>query len=258
LVGGGTDLMVAAREGSVSGDAVWVSLARIESFRSIVTVGDGLRVGATATHAELAGDALVRAHARALSDAARVMASPLVRNRGTLGGNLATATPAGDLIPPLMVLEADLRLLSPTGERTIPVEEFFLGVKATALCEGEVIAWAELPQVRGRRSAFVKIGPRRAMAVSKVSVAVSAVVSGASWSRVRVALGSVAPTVVRSFAAEQVLEGSVPDEAMLEEAGRSAAMGASPIDDFRSTAEYRKKVLPVLFRRAAQRILERE
>jgi CO/xanthine dehydrogenase FAD-binding subunit len=258
LVAGGTDWMVGAREEPALRDALWVSLVRIESFRSVVTVGEGIRIGGTATHAELARDALVRAHAQAVSDAASAMASPLVRNRGTLGGNLATASPAGDLIPPLMALGAELRLLSSTGERTVPVEEFFTGVKSTVLCEGEVIAWAEVPVVRGRRSAFVKIGPRRAMTVSKVSVAVSAVVSRGRWSRVRVALGSVAPTVIRSPGAERILEGAEPNDALLAEAGAAAALDSHPIDDFRSTAEYRKRVLPVILMRAASRILQRE
>ncbi|MHC5080140.1 MAG: FAD binding domain-containing protein, partial [Planctomycetota bacterium] len=216
------------------------------------------RIGALCTQAELARDPLVRTWAGAVAQAASRMASPQVRNRGTLGGNLGTASPAGDLIPPLVALDAELQLLSPTGERSLPVYDFSTGVKRTVLCEGEVVGWVEIPLEEGRHSAFGKIGPRRAVAVSKVSVAVAAKGSGRALSDVRVALGAVAPTVIRSPSAEEILEGAEPDEKTLEAAGRGAASDATPIDDFRSSAEYRNRIVAVLLRRVVESLLQRD
>lgn len=249
-IAGGTDLLVRARDGH--GPARLLDLGRIAELSGI-RVGDGvLRVGALVTHSELASDPLVRRHALALAEAAAAVGSPAIRNRGTIGGNLANASPAGDTIPPLVALDASVVLAGPGGRRTVRAEGLATGPGRTVLAPGELIVAVLVPiETQGRASAFRRLGTRAALAIAKVSVAVAAAVGpGGVLSRVRVALGAVAPTVVRSPAAEAVLEGRVPDGAVLDAAAAAACKDARPISDIRSNETYRREMCGVLLRRA--------
>jgi CO/xanthine dehydrogenase FAD-binding subunit len=174
----------------------------------------------------------------ALAEAARTVGGPQIRNRGTIGGNLATASPAGDAIPPLLVGDAQVKLVSVRGERVVPLREFFIGPKRNVMSGDELIAGVYATPTAGRET-FMKIGPRNAMVISVVSLALR--VDG----DIRAAFGSAGPvpTLVRGEAHEVQ---SLPDR---------VAEAASPIDDVRGTAAYRRHALRVLTRRALERCL---
>ena len=222
----------------------------MEELKSIVLDGGCLSIGALVTHADLASDRLIRDHAAALAEAASVIGSPQIRNRGTVGGNLVNASPAGDTVGPLVALDADLILMSTTGPRTVPAARFADGPGATVLREDELLATIRLKADPDRLSGYARLGARRALACAKVSVALAARrKSDGPLTDVRVALGAVAPTVVRSGKAETELEGKQLEEPVIARAVEAVKRDVSPIDDIRSTAEYRKEMCGVLLDR---------
>jgi xanthine dehydrogenase small subunit len=209
----------------------YLNLWGLPELRGISLHGDTLRIGALTTHTEIRRSAEVAARLPILQAAAREVGGAQIQNRGTLGGNIANASPAGDTLPVLAVAEAVVVLRSLEGERRVPFADFFTGYRATVLGPDELIAAVEIPPV-ARTQWFRKVGTRAAQAISKVVMA-------AVWAeRPRVALGSVAPTVVRLPRTEAHLAagGSIAEaqEVLLAE--------IAPIDDVRSTAEYRRRV----------------
>ncbi|MBM4397514.1 MAG: xanthine dehydrogenase family protein subunit M [Deltaproteobacteria bacterium] len=249
-VAGGTDLLVRVRDGARPGGLL--DLTGIEALRGIREEAGALRIGALATHAEVAAHEVVRKHAAALAEAATVVGSPAIRNRGTIGGNLANASPAADLVPPLVALGAVVEIAGPDGCREVAAEALATGPGRTVLVPGELIAAARVPLPGpGRTSAFRRLGARRALAIAKVSVAVAATVwRDGALSGVRVALGAVAPTVIRAAAAEAALEGRVPSPDVLAEAEAAVRTDARPITDIRSNETWRREMCAVLLRRA--------
>jgi CO/xanthine dehydrogenase FAD-binding subunit len=183
-------------------------------------------------------------------DAARLVGSPQIRNRGTLGGNLANASPAGDSIPPLYVLDARVVLASADGTRAVPVAEFFTGPGQSLRAQHEIITAVELPVNGKRRSVFMRLGQRQALAISKVSIAVSLVLADETVRDVRIALGAVAPTVVRARRAEDALHGHRLENSVITAACAAAEADASPISDLRSNAGYRRAMCRELLSRA--------
>ena len=177
-----------------------------------------------------------------------------IRNRGTVGGNCMTASPAGDLLPVLLVTEALLEVVGPGGRRLVPAAEFWTGYRETAVAPGELLAAVRIPLVPDRQVRFRKIGTRRALAIAKVLVAVAwrtgtSTAGPAAWHDVRVALGSVAPRPIRVPRTEAVLEGRTPDTIAADLAALTVMDEISPIDDIRSTAEYRRAVTSRILRR---------
>jgi len=245
-VAGGTDLMVELNTRRL-GSAALLDLSRIDELRGWGRDNGRVYVGAGVTFARIEREL---GEFVPLVGAARSVASPQIRNRATIGGNLATASPAGDSIPVLAAYDADVVVASVDGEpRRVPLTTFLVGPKLTSLTPDELIVGVEWAPVDGPGS-FAKVGRRSAMIIAIASVCLQVDEVGG----VRLAVGSVAPTVVRAAAAEKFVEDrDLGDPDVLEGFGRMAASEARPIDDLRGTAEYRRRVVEVLARRALAR-----
>ncbi len=241
---GGTDLMVGWNMGLLNGRTV-LDLSGVGEWARLRARANGLRIGALVTHAELQADPVVRREFPLLASACAVVGAAQIQNRGTLGGNIANASPAGDTFPALAVYEASIATAAAAGGRTIPFAAIFAGVKKTTLAPGELIASVELPFPRPRptRALFRKVGTRAAQAISKT------VAAGLLWLdrsgkvvELRFALGSVAPTVKRLASVEEAVRGRALGADVVEKACGLVARDISPIDDIRSTREYRLQV----------------
>jgi CO/xanthine dehydrogenase FAD-binding subunit len=250
---GGTDILVEARDGKV-GRGVLFDLTGVEELHGIEERGDHLWIGAATTHTEMMGSAAVARFAPALPAACAVVGGPQIRNRGTLGGNLANASPAADTVPPLHVADAVVELVSVSSRREVPIDQFFTGPRRSVLARDELILGVRIPRREGVRGAFLRLGQRQAQAISKVSVAVGITFRDGRPDWVRVALGSVAPTVVRARRAEEVLLASGADA--LRQAREIVMEEIAPIDDLRSTREYRRQMAGILLERAMRKAVE--
>jgi CO/xanthine dehydrogenase FAD-binding subunit len=235
-IAGATDLYVALNFGTLESQR-FVDLWSLEPLRRIETRGDVLSIGALVTYTALTRSRLVKQRLPMLIDAARQVGGVQIQNRGTIGGNIANGSPAGDTLPVLAAVEATVIARSAGGERRIPFGEFYTGYRATVLRPDELIAAVEVPPVEGYQW-FRKVGTRAAQAISKVEVAA---VRGPAP---RLALGSVGPVVVRATGAEHALGAGEGIDAAVMALGRDI----SPIDDLRSTAEYRRVVAGNLLR----------
>jgi CO/xanthine dehydrogenase FAD-binding subunit len=260
LLAGGTDLMVGVNAGRHRLTDV-IALDGIEGLGQWHRAGPWLRMGALVTHADLAEPNLA-ALVPVLAQAARTVGSPQIRNAGTIGGNLATASPAGDLLPGLAALDAGIVVQGLAGRRVVPFGEFCIGPKRTSLGQGELIVEVIVPVAAGPQE-FLKVGTRNAMVIA---VATVAVVADVARRTLHVAMGSVGPTPLRApeaeaWAADHIdWERSTPTRLALDQPdalGRFGALvsaAARPIDDHRSTAPYRRHCVGVLAGRALRRM----
>ena len=233
---GATDLYVALNFGTLQATR-FIDLWALGSLRRITTYGATLSIGALATYTALIRSRLVNQRVPMLVAAAREIGGVQIQNRGTIGGNIANGSPAGDTLPALAALDAVVVARSAAAERRIPFAEFYTGYRATVLRPDELIVAVEIPPVAGRQW-FRKVGTRAAQAISKV------VMAGVREDATRIALGSVGPVVVRARAAEAVL--AAGDD--VEAAAMALATEIRPIDDVRSTADYRRRVSANLLR----------
>ena len=237
---GCTDLYVSLNFGTLA-DTRFLNLWNLDALRGIGVARDVLTIGALVTHAELQRSRVVQRRLPMLAAAAREIGGVQIQNRGTIGGNVANASPAGDTLPALAAADAVVVLASAASTRRVPFNEFYTGYRQTARRPDELIAAFEIAPVRGRQW-FRKVGTRAAQAISKVVMAAVVPERGrpalSDRGSVRIALGSVAPTVVRARRAEAVLNG----RGSIEEAQQALASDVHPIDDVRSTAEYRRRV----------------
>jgi xanthine dehydrogenase small subunit len=229
-IAGCTDVYVNLHFG-LAKEQRYVDLWAVPELRGIIADGATLRIGALTTYSELIQSALVRRRVPMLVAAAREVGGRQIQHRGTIGGNIANASPAGDALPVLAAADAIIVLRSADGERRVPVAEFFTGYRKTVCQRDELVVAVEIPKIEGRQY-WRKVGTRRAQAISKV---MCAAVRGPV---VKVALGSVAATVVRVPQAEQVLT----NQGTLVEAQAALKREIAPIDDVRSTADYRREV----------------
>ncbi len=253
LIAGGTDLLLRMKQGQLAPRAL-IDLRRAAELHGIsFSPEEGLRIGAAVTLRELQRSPLVRDHCPCLCETASWMASEQVRSLATVGGNLCNASPAADLAPPLMVLDAQAVLVGPQGERRLPVEAFFLGPGQTALDRGELLKEVLVPPTPGN-ALYLKHAPRAFMDIAVVGVAVHLRMERGLARAVRIALGAVGPTPLRAGPSEALLEGSAPTASLLEEAADLAARACSPIDDLRGSAWYRRRMVRVLTRRALDRL----
>jgi CO/xanthine dehydrogenase FAD-binding subunit len=236
---GGTDVMVALNFDRARPEAL-LNLNEVAELRGWSRENGTLRLGSGLTYAEAMEGALAEA-LPALAEASRTVGSPQIRNRGTIGGNLGTASPAGDALPPLLVEGARVELASARGVRELPLREFLLGVKRNALAEDELIV-AVLVEPSGQPQTFMKIGPRNAMVIAVCSLAL---VADREREELRASFGSAAPGV-------PLVVAPLEDAAAFPE---QVAEAASPIDDVRGTAAYRRHALRVLTQRALERCL---
>ncbi|MCC7484405.1 MAG: xanthine dehydrogenase family protein subunit M [Burkholderiales bacterium] len=252
VLAGGTDLLVELKFGAET-PRVIVDLSRAHDLKPIALTAEGLGIGALATHGEIMRSPLIREFTPVLAEAAHTIGAAQTRNLGTLGGNLASGVPSMDSGPALYALEALVVLVGDRGERRLPIGDFFLGPRRTALRAGELLAGVIVPRRNlGKQARFRKFGLRRGQALALVNVAVASRFDPDRDAFVapRIALGAVAPTVMRAAAAEAFLEGRAATQDAMAEAGRIAAAEAQPISDFRASAGYRRDLVAVLTRRA--------
>jgi CO/xanthine dehydrogenase FAD-binding subunit len=236
---GGTDVMVALNFDRARPEVV-LNLNEVAELRGWSRENGTLRLGAGLTYAEAMTGALAET-LPALAEASRTVGSPQIRNRGTIGGNLGTASPAGDALPPLLVEDARVEVASARGARELLLRDFLLGVKRNALADDELIV-AVLMEPSGQRQTFMKVGPRNAMVIAVCSLAV---VVDRERGELRAAFGSAAPGV-------PLVTASLDDAVTFPE---RVAAAASPIDDVRGTAAYRRHALRVLTERALERCI---
>jgi xanthine dehydrogenase small subunit len=259
-IAGGTDVMVELGAGVEASHRPLLDLWDLDELRGIEVVHDELVLGALATWTDLRRSPVVHGALPVLAEVAAAVGAVAIRNRGTVGGNCMTASPAGDLLPVLLATDAVLEVAGPNGTRMIPAGAFWTGYRVTALGAGELLVAVRIPLVPGRRVRFRKVGTRRALAIAKVSMAVAwqegAAVPGigdagvdGAWHHVRVALGSVAERPVRAIRTEAVLEGRLPGPSVAAEAQAAVEAEITPIDDVRSTADYRRAVTGRILRR---------
>ena len=243
-IAGGTDLMVALAGELGEPPEHMLDLWRLDELRGITLEGDTMQLGALTTYTEIRRSPVCLEHLPALVEAAATIGAAQIQNRGTIGGNAVNASPAGDTLPVLLALDASFVCGSSRGEREVPAASFWPAYRQTALAPDELLLRLRIPLVAGRETRFRKVGTRRAQSISKVVMAISfrAVAQASPWTEVRLALGSVAPTPIRAQATEAALEGQAPTPATAERAAESVAGEINPIDDVRSTAEYRRLV----------------
>ncbi|MFN2637352.1 MAG: xanthine dehydrogenase family protein subunit M [Gemmatimonadaceae bacterium] len=236
-IAGATDLYVALNFGTLEPKR-FLDIWAVDELRQISVRGETLVIGALATYTSLIRSELVATRLPMLVEASRQVGGPQIQNRGTIGGNVANASPAGDSLPVLAAVDAVIVLSSTEGDRRVPITEFYTGYRATVMRPSELIVAVEVKPVEGRQW-FRKVGTRAAQAISKI------VVAGVRDRIPRIAFGSVAPTVVRVPKTEK----SLADGATIDDASRVLSEELAPIDDLRSTAEYRLRVATNLLRR---------
>ena len=251
-IAGGTDVMVELAAGSASSGHPLLDLWALDELRLIEVEHDELILGALTTYADLRHSPVVHGALPVLAEVAASVGAAQIQNRGTIGGNCMTASPAGDMAPVLLATDARFEIAGPHLTRIVPAELFWTAYRRTAVEPGELLAAVRIPLVPGRHVRYRKVGTRRAQSIAKASIAVAwRTEPGArgAWHDVRVALGSVAPTPIRAPRTEAALEGAAPGP---ETAARAAVLvrdEITPIDDVRSTAAYRREVTGRVLRR---------
>lgn len=239
---GGTDVMVQINGEIGTPPERVLDIWQLNELRGI-SVDDGvLNIGALTSYTEIRSSPLIAEQLPALAECAATIGAAQIQNRGTIGGNVVNASPAGDTLPILLATDARLVLASASGERAVDAREFWPSYRVTARREDELLTRVVIPLPPGRHVTFRKVGTRRAQAISKVMMALAWREDGGVWRDVRVAIGSVAPTPVRATETEHVLEGAAPRETTADHAAQVLADEIKPIDDVRSTADYRRVV----------------
>jgi carbon-monoxide dehydrogenase medium subunit len=250
ILAGGTDLLVELKH-AVHNPEIIVDVSRLAELKDIVIADDGLHIGALATHADIMNAPIISGMFPALVEAAHSIGAVQTRNLGTLGGNLITCVPSVDSGPALIALDAVVTVASAEGERRMPLAELFVGPRKTSLKPGDLLIDIIIPKDNlDKPAAFEKFGLRKGQALALVNVAASFWVDNDKFAAPRIALGAVAPTVIRAPKAEAYLDGRKISAEAMAEAGRIAATEAKPISDFRAGAEYRRDLVAVLVKRA--------
>jgi CO/xanthine dehydrogenase FAD-binding subunit len=252
VLAGGTDLLVDLKS-AADGPEVIVDISRVDELKNITIVDDGLRIGALVTHADLMRSPIITNMFPALADAAHSIGAMQTRNLGTLAGNLVTCVPSMDSGPALIALDASVTVAGPSGRRQMSLADLFVGPRKTSLKPEELLIDIVIPKENlGKPIAFEKFGLRKGQALALVNAAASFWIDRgkSAFAAPRVALGAVAPTVIRAPKAEAYLAGRKISAEAMAEAGRIAATEARPISDFRASAEYRRDLIAVLVKRA--------
>jgi CO/xanthine dehydrogenase FAD-binding subunit len=258
VVAGGTDLLPQMKNGLVKPASV-VDLSGVPALRVLETDSNGaLHVGAAVSARTVELSEIVRAGFIGLAEGAGVIGSHQVRNLATVGGNVCNAAPSADVSPPLVALDAIAVVAGPNGRRNIPISDFFVGVRRTALQPGELLVEIVVPaQPAGSGGTYLRHTPRRELDIAVVGVASQLTIQDGRCTRVRIALGAVAPVIVRATEAEARLEGQTVTAELIAEAAALAVNAAAPISDQRGSAEYRLHLVKVLTRRTLQTAFER-
>ena len=250
VIAGGTNLIPEMRDG-VKTPQVLVDVSDLRELVGIQLDTDSITIGAATTIADIAASLVIREHVPILSKAAAELGNPLTRNRATIGGNLANASPCADTAPPLLALEATVHITDAGGkERAVPIDKFFMGYKLTRLGPGDVMTRITL-SLPGReaKGGHTKLGLRKAASICVASVALMLVKENGHIAKARIAFGSVAPQPIRAHALETLLEGNTINDALLAECDELVKKEISPIDDIRGTQNYRQAATGVILRR---------
>ncbi len=259
VLAGGTDLIIRIRSGREIPARV-LDVSRLGELRAIVVESAAVRIGALATHVAVAESAGVKAHAPLLAEACATIGSPQIRNMATLGGNIVTASRAGDSLPALLALDAELVLLSLKGERRVRMTEFFTGPRTTDRRRDELLGYVLVPTAGPHdRSLYLKLGLRKAHAISVASVAFRLRMDPAAprcCLEAAIALGNLAPTVIRARAVEAAVAGRELDERTLDRAAEAVLGEISPRDDVRASADYRRAMVQELVRKGLRQLAE--
>lgn len=255
ILAGGTDLLNKMKHGLTAPETL-ISLKKINQLTTIDYVpGKGVVIGARATHNAIANSELLQKKYLSICEAAHHMANNQVRNIGTIGGNIVNAVPSADLPPILIALGALVALVSPRGERVVPLEEIFAGPGKTYLTPDEILTEVIIPDNAFTGSTYIKFGLRRSGALAVVGVAVAVVMDGTTCKDARIALGAVAPVPMRAVKAEAIIKGKNVDEELLEQVGVCASTECKPISDIRGSEEYRRDMVRVFTRRALRKAI---
>ena len=258
LLAGGTDLLVQIKEAGLNPSYI-VSLLEVDELRGVSANGNGLRIGASALMREVAADADVQSDYSALADGAGLVGSWQTRNMSTVGGNVCNAAPSADTSPPLSVLDATVHIAGTGGTREVPIDDFWTGPGQTVLGASDVMTQITVPAPpAGSGSFYERHTPRQIMDIAAVGIAVYVQLDGdGNCTTARIALGAVAPTVMRAPNAEAAIAGGPINDERAAEAGRAAAAEATPISDQRGSAEFRRHLVEVMTTRSILRAAER-
>ena len=256
IVAGATDLILELERGQRPGVELLIDISRILGQDKITLDDDGwVHLGPLVTHNHCAESELIQQKAFTLARACWQVGAPQIRNRGTVAGNIITASPANDAIPPLMALGAQLTLLSVEGERIVPIEDFYTGVRKTVMKDGELMSDISFPALaENAQSTFIKLGLRRAQAISVVNAAAVLLITEGQIEHSAITLGSVAPTIIHATEAETYLTGKELQPDVIEKAAELAGLAARPIDDLRGSAAYRREMVRICTLRALRQI----
>jgi carbon-monoxide dehydrogenase medium subunit len=254
---GGTDLILFMEKGRLKPDLV-VEIPSCPPFVGIEATNSHIRIGSRTTMRELETSSLTREKISILAEAASEVGSLQIRNLATIGGNICTASPAGDTLPALLVLDASVKLVSKSGEKLVPLREFFFGPGETVRQPNELLTEVIVPLPSSHSGySFYKLSVRRYMDIAIVNAAAFVAVNGDGFiTDAKIALGSVAPTPIRAYEAEERLKGNTINDILLDEIGKLAQDASSPITDQRGTAEYRRIMVYRLTKRVVKEAYE--
>ena len=257
IVAGATDLILELERGQRKGIDALIDITRIPGMDRISLDEDNnIHLGPLVTHNHCAGSRLIQDYALPLAMAAWEVGSPQIRNRGTIVGNLVTASPANDTISPLVALNARLILRSKTGERVVELKDFYTGVRKTVLKSDEMVVDIVFPAMtRYQKGTYMKVALRKAQAISLLNISVILTLADKKIEKASIALGAVAPTIIHADAAESYLAGKELGEEILDEAAGLVLQAARPISDVRGSASYRKAMVRVGAKRCLKRFL---
>ena len=256
VIAGSTDLVAQMKERKVLPDYI-INIGGITDLNYIKEEADGLRVGALTAIDSIEKSSVVRSKFSILADAAGLLGTPVIRRQATIGGNLCNAAPSADTAPALIVLGARAKIVGAGEEKVVAIEDFFSGPGQTILKQGQILAEIQIPDLPPHSGASYEKHCRRMGAdLAVVGVAASVMMEGDILKDVKIALGAVAPTPIRAKKAEEILRGNKLDDKLLEEAGKTASGESSPIDDTRGSADYRRKLVTVLTKRAVKQAIE--
>jgi carbon-monoxide dehydrogenase medium subunit len=260
IMAGGTDLILemerGVRRAPDGGELGVIDLSRVPGLSEIDDEEGWIHLGPLVTHNQVVVSAPIVANAFLLARACWEIGAPQIRNRGTVAGNIITASPANDAIVPLMALDATVTVASAArGERTLPLAEFSTGFRQVDLADDEILTRISIPKLgEDARGTFIKLGLRRAQAISLVSVAVIIEEGEDGLADARISLGAVTPVIARAREAEAFLRGKQLTDEVIDEAARLAVAASSPIDDIRASAAYRREMVGTLTRRALRQL----
>jgi CO/xanthine dehydrogenase FAD-binding subunit len=257
FIAGGTDLIPQIRTGSKSPE-FFIDIGEINELLSIEESKNSISIGAATKIADVASDSIVTTHCPTLASAAGHLGNTLTRNRATIGGNIANASPCCDTAPPLLTLNASVVIRNMKGEtRRLSIDDFFLSYKKTALAQGELITRIIVPKRTGKDGgSFIKIGQRNSAAISMISMALMMEIEAGNCKEVKIAMGGMAPVPIRAFNTERLLKDKKIDDSLIESGAKSISNEFSPISDIRGSEVYRRHLTEVLFKRSIENSLK--